>query len=184
MNSDNYEHSIVGALCIDQRSILRIAQLCTEDDFEIQACADVFAAAVDAVNRGKCFDAEIAADCISKTVPDANNFITQCMDVCPSCANAEEHASRLHEKAALRRLRSEINNALADEGETSAGELAANIGGICAEASRESLRSGRVQTLGEACSKFYDGLFQRDILRIDTGFRSWTGYCRACGPGI
>lgn len=179
-----FEYSVCGACCIDQRFIAKAAQLCTVDDFQINACAALFDAAVDADSRCKAFDAVLAADALSHIIPDAKSFVSECMSVCPSCRAAEEHARLLHEKATVRRLRSDIEAAFESaDNDVNAGELATTVASICDDVARKALRSGRVQSIGEACAAFYDSLFEKEEHRICTGFPKLDGILQGLHAG-
>ena len=110
MNStEEFEYSVIGAICIDNRIVDKISPVLSSDDFTIGACGDIYEAACDAVSRGKTFDAIYAADVVGKRVADATGFVTGCMDTCPSCHNAEFHAREIHKRAQLRNLEGEIS---------------------------------------------------------------------------
>ena len=94
--SEEFEYSVIGAICIDSRMVDKLVPILSADDFTIAACADIYEAAADAISRGKSFDAVYAADVISKRIADSTGFVANCMDVCPTLTNAESHAREIH----------------------------------------------------------------------------------------
>lgn len=173
MNStEEFEYSVIGAICIDNRIIDKISPVLSADDFTIGACADIYEAAQDAVSRGKTFDAIYAADVVGKRVEDGIGFVTDCMKLCPSCHNAEFHAKEVHKRAQIRNLEGEISERLLDAnlGTVDPNDLAAEIAGVCQDY-LVSGRSKRYSTMEQALSKVYDRITnpkKEDC--IDTGF--------------
>ena len=56
------ETNLIGAICVDQKTVRVAAKYLTADDFRSSACGTVFDAALDADSRGKLFDGYMAAD--------------------------------------------------------------------------------------------------------------------------
>lgn len=179
MDNESLEYSVVGAICIDERVLDRISSFLTADDFGITACATVYDAALDAVGRGKTFDAVIAADLLRKSVVDSDSFIKHCMDECPSCTNAVEHAQLLHERASIKRFREAVGAALENERPE---DQPVAIAGICQEYLK-GRTGGDLHTFSDALVAAYMGLSESDSFRIDTGFPKLDGILKGLWPG-
>ena len=110
--SAELEYSLAATVCLEPKTVLKLRQIVTVDDFSIPACAQVFDAANSAVSRGKQFDANIAADELRGSVDDPRRFLAECIEVTPTTANAEEWAELLHRHAAEKRLREGVLLAL------------------------------------------------------------------------
>lgn len=166
----DFEYSVIGAICIDSRIIEKITPILSADDFTITACADIYEAATDAVSRGKAFDSVYAADVISKTVINPTDFVKECMDLCPSCVNAEFHAREVHKQAQMRNLNTLISEKLFYGENTDPQTFAADIVGVC----QNFLTTGnakRYSTMCESVAKVYDRVTSpQKVERIDTGF--------------
>lgn len=166
--TQEFEYSVIGAICIDSRIIDRIAPLVAPDDFTIKACAEVYEAAIDALGRGKAFDAVYAADVAKDLIDDSSGFIRQCMDLCPSVRNAEGHAREIRKRAQTKNLVNQISEKLFDE--ASPQDLAADVAGIC----QDFLIAGsslRYSTMADALAKVYEQATNpKKEERIETGF--------------
>ena len=132
-DTTEFEKSVIGAICIDNRILDKISSILTSDDFTISACGEVYESAQDAASRGKAFDAVYAADTISKRMGDSVAFIRECMDLCPSCTNAEYHAREIRKRAQTRNLNKAIGDKLfgIEVTKVNPQDLAADIAGIC-----------------------------------------------------
>jgi replicative DNA helicase len=170
------EHSIIGACCIDIRVLDRVGVFLTVDDFTIEACARIYDAALDARSRGKTFDSVLAADAISALIDDANGFVMSCMDLCPTCSNAEHHAELLHQRAEQRRFREAVISALGNE------SAAADVSGICSDYLRRN-SGGRLQPLAAGIEDVFDRLDHPEEGRLNTGFPRLDGLLKGLGPG-
>lgn len=159
------EHSITGAICRDPAAIRSVAPYLRPEDFAIAPCAEVYRAALDAMREGRLFDGFIAADLLAGRIENPRQFIADCITVCPSTANAEEHARLLRKKADERNLRQKIIEILAGEED----DLAAAIAGVCT-AQIQDRPLMRAKTLSDAVNAAYDALWTPPKLRIDTGF--------------
>ena len=51
--TEEFEYSVIGAICMDSRIIDRIEPILSPDDFTIPLCADIYEAACDAISRGQ-----------------------------------------------------------------------------------------------------------------------------------
>jgi len=166
--TEEFEYSVIGAICIDNRIVDKISPILSPDDFTIAACAEIYESAQDAVSRGKAFDAVYAADAISKRVEDAVGFVRDCMDLCPSCHNAEFHAREIHKRAQAKRLTSAITEKLYDGADPQ--DLAASVAGIC----QDFLVAGsthKYHTMAESVGTVYNRVTNPEKeVKINTGF--------------
>ena len=160
-----FEHGVIGAICREQAVVRRIASILRPEDFSIGACAEVYEAALDANSRGKLFDGFMAADALRGKIDNPRTFIAECMDCCPSVANAEVYAHTIRKHADDRRLRNAINEAMTGDDP----DLAATVASICAEQIQARPMS-HTQRLRDALENTYNALWKRDGLRIDTGY--------------
>lgn len=165
------EFSLIGAICIDSRIIERVQGKVNPDDFISRYCAAVFEAAVDADSRAKAWDLIMSVDTLIPLIGEneASRFIRECMEITPTCVNAELHAAIIHKHADTRRLKQAVDEALerAEDAQSMAGELL----GICNEYLQGS-KTTRLKTLSDALKEMYDGGKERTAAKtkIDTGF--------------
>lgn len=164
VDTNELEYSVIGALCQDADVLRAVAPYLRPEDFSIAACATVYETARDAHAQGKLFDAVIAAEALRDKHDDPRRFIADCMDSCPSTANAETYAELLRKHADERRLREAIHDALDSE----EPDLAASIAGICAAQIRQRPMQ-RVHTMAQALYSTYEHLWDNRP-RIDTGW--------------
>lgn len=168
--TENFEYSVIGAICIDSRIIDKIEPILSPDDFTIPLCADIYESACDAISRGKIFDAVCAADIAGKRTEDPTAFIKDCMDACPTLVNAEAHAKTIHKRAQVRSLTNEISDRLYDAPTVDPQNLAAEIAGVC-QTFISSGNTKRYSTLADAAGKVYGRVTSTEkVERIDTGF--------------
>ena len=165
------ERSLCGAICIDPKEVLpRVMDKVTAADFLDDRCATLFDAATEMHSRGKAIDAQLIADAISKafdTMDAAAAFVRECMESCPTVANAEVHAKRVHELARDRTIHSILErytySVLAGD------ELAAALVGECQSFLHEE-SGGRCYNASEVMSDVYREQSEEDTQRINTGF--------------
>lgn len=166
--TQEFEYSVVGAICIDIRVIDKIAHLVDPEDFTIRACAEVYESAVDAVSRGKSFDAVYAGDVAGAFVEDGAAFVRECMEICPTVRNAEGHAREIRKRAQAKNLTSQITEKMFDMADPH--DLAADVAGIC----QDFLVAGRTRrhsTMAQALAKVYDRATSPEPEeRVETGF--------------
>lgn len=177
------EYNIIGAICKDQRVVEKIAPKLSEEDFTISACADIYAAAVDATERGKSFDGVCAVDVLVKKMEpeEAAAFVKECIDVTPTTANAELHADLVHKHAGARRLKDAIAEQM--DGAAEPQELAGGLIEICHDYLQGNAPS-RLKSLQVALAEMYDGKERREQeKRIDTGFPKLDGILKGICPG-
>ena len=160
------ETNLIGAICVDQKTVRVAAKYLTADDFRSSACGTVFDAALDADSRGKLFDGYMAADVLKGKLDNPRQFIAECIEVCVSTANAEEYAKLIRREADERRLREQVEIALAEQ---SGEKLAETIAGICAEQIQKRPGS-RMRKLDFVLQKTFQGLFEKPENRVDTGY--------------
>ena len=159
------EHALIGAVCREQGIIKTLASIIRPEDFSIAACAEVYEAALDADSRGKLFDGFMAADVLTGKIDSPRNFIAECIECCPTVANAEVYAQTIRKHADDRRLREAISEALVGDDH----DLAATVASICAEQIQARPMS-HTQRLSDALQATYTELWNGDRLRIDTGY--------------
>ena len=177
----NLETDVIGAICRDQRLIRVVSQYLSPEDFQSSTCATVFEAAVDADSRGKLFDPYIAVNVLNGKVSEqeAQRFIAECIEICVTTANAEEHAKIIRSQADERRLREQISVAL---GEQSGEKLTDTIAGICSEQIQRR-RGGRMKKLDVVMEASYKGLFEKPMNRVDTGYGGLDGLVKGMWGG-
>lgn len=174
--SAELEYSLAATVCLEPKTVLKLRQIVTVDDFSIPACARVFDAANSAVSRGKAFDVNLAADELRGLVDEPRNFLAQCIEVTPTTAHAEEWATLLHQHAAEKRLRESVLLAL--DGDNPAVEIAE----LCkAHLQRES--GGRLKSASDALTETLDALTAKETQRIDTGFPRLDGLLKGFEAG-
>lgn len=174
--SAELEYSLAATVCLEPKTVLKLRQIVTVDDFSIPACARVFDAANSAVSRGKVFDVNLAADELRGLVDEPRNFLAQCIEVTPTTAHAEEWATLLHQHAAEKRLRESVLLAL--NGDNPAVEIAE----LCkAHLQRES--GGRLKSASDALTETLDALTAKETQRIDTGFSRLDGLLKGFEAG-
>jgi len=170
--TEEYEHALIGAICKDCSVIDKIDPVITATDFVIPACANIYDAALDAVLRGKIFDATGAADAIRTCIDDPMRFIIECIDLCPSSTQAMVYAKEIHKRALLRNVDNGITEILmrAETENSDPDGVAADIVGFC----QTYLSSGstqRYKTMSDALQTVYNRVTnpQKEIL-LETGF--------------
>ena len=164
------ERSLCGAICIDPQKVLpRVMDKVTAADFSDNGCSTLFDAATEMHSRGKVIDAQLIADAISKAFDtmDAAAFVRECMERCPTVANAEVHAKRVHELARERVMHSILERYTYSD--LSGDELAAALVGECQDFLREE-HGGRTKTIGQLLTEMYTDQGKKDERRVDTGF--------------
>ena len=175
------ELSVIGAICIDPRCLTAIRETgLSADDFRNTACSCLFDAAVEAADRGKTIDAVILAEALAGIVNNPNHFITECMEICPTAANAPLHAKLLHQKAVAARFRQALQTALAEE---EGAALASTVAGLSQDFLTKH-ESKRFSSLSEACAAVYRRLdAPTPEGRIDTGFPKLDALLKGLWPG-
>lgn len=178
---DTYEEetALVGALCRDFKTIRVISSHVTPDSFASEACRAVYEYAASCASSGKVFDALVAADDLKDKVSDIRRFLAECMEVTPTTANAEEYAALLRKKADERHLRESINVALDEE---SGYDLTAKIAEICTEQT-QARPVFHASTLRDALEKAYKSLWDKESLRINTGYSQLDRYLKGFHAG-
>lgn len=181
-----FEYSVIGAICMDSGIIQKIAPLVAPSDFTIAVCGKIFEAALEAVSRGRPFDAVYAAEAAAEMeAPAPREFIAECMDWCPTLTNAELHAREIHKHARLRNLRAEIDEALfgAKLGQGDPDDIAADVAELCQNFLVRD-RPGRYVPLVEALGTVYDRATSQDQTeqRIDTGMLKLDSILKGIGP--
>lgn len=165
------ERSLCGAICIDPKEVLpRVMDKVTAADFSDNGCSTLFDAATEMHSRGKVIDAQLIADAISKafdTMDAAAAFVRECMERCPTVANAEVHAKRVHELARERAMHSILERYTYSD--LSGDELAAALVGECQSFLHEE-SGGRCHDIGEILANVYREQSEKDTQRINTGF--------------
>lgn len=165
---DTFEEEIalIGALCIDAKTVHVIARHVMPEMFMLDSCRAVYECALERIKAGKKFDPLIAADLLSEKIPDVRKFLAECMEVVPTTANTEEYAEILCRKSEERALRERVAAAL----ETESGEsLASSIAAICAEQIQARPTSRAVQ-MRDALESAYRALWDKEPFRVDTGY--------------
>ena len=177
----NLELSIAGAICIDPRSLTAIRETgLSADDFSNTACSCLYDAAIEATDRGKTFDAVTLSEALAGVVDAPDRFIAECMEICPTAANAPLHAKLLHQKAVAARFRQALQTAIAEEEGTA---LAATVGGL-AQAFLTKAEGKRFSPLSEACAMVFRRLdAPTPEGRIDTGFSKLDRLLKGLWPG-
>lgn len=171
IHTGGLEQNVIGALCAESGLIGRIAAILSPNDFTVDACRDAFKVALRALGEGNPFDPLIAADALAVKMGNdqAEEFIRRCIVATPTTANAEYHATLLHERATARRLSSALLEDLMGAEYGSGADLAANVMQRCREF-LERENNGRMKTLLDALSDMYQGLdHHRSHIRVDTG---------------
>lgn len=165
------EYSLIGALCIEEKVMDNIRDKVTADDFTVSHCAFLFDAAEETLSRGKKWDAVIASAELAPRIGEAaaKEFILECMEICPTVHNAEEHARLIHKHAESRRLKESITDAINNAAD--AQDLAATLSGICTDFTRQNNARG-LKKLSTVISDTYKGLMtpSPEEHRFDTGF--------------
>lgn len=174
--SAELEYSLAATVCLEPKTVLKLRQIVTVDDFSIPACARVFDAANSAVSRGKVFDANLAADELRGLVDDPRRFLAEAIEITPTIANAEEWAELLHCHAAEKRLREGVLLAL--NGDNPAVEIAE----LC-KAHLQQESGGRLKSAADALTETLDALTAKETRRIDTGFPRLDGLLKGFEAG-
>ncbi|MBE6969210.1 MAG: hypothetical protein E7442_03680 [Ruminococcaceae bacterium] len=181
---NDMERTLCGAICIDPKEVLpRIGDKVTAADFADDRCATLFDAATEMHSRGKAIDAQLIADAISKafdTMDAAAAFVRECMESCPTVANAEIHAKRVHELARDRTIRDVIDRLKYSD--LNGDELAAALVGECQDFLREE-HGGRTKTIGQFLVDMYSDQSKKDERRVDTGFPRLDGILQGMTAG-
>lgn len=177
----NLELSIAGAICIDPRSLTAIRETgLSADDFSNTACSCLYDSAVEAADRGKTFDAVTLSEALVGVVDAPDRFIAECMEICPTAANAPLHAKLLHQKAVAARFRQALQTAIAEEEGTA---LASTVAGL-SQAFLTKAEGKRFSPLSEACATVYRRLdAPTPEGRIDTGFSKLDRFLKGLWPG-
>lgn len=162
------EHSVIGAVCVEQAVIRRLSPILRAEDFTVSACAAVYEAAQDADAAGRLFDGFIAAEALAGKIDDPRRFIAECIEVCPTTANAEAEAEVIHRHAERARLTATIMELLGSD-PSAQRDLAAEIAAACAE-QINARPATRLRPLSAVLLGTYNAMFQPDTARIDTGY--------------
>lgn len=181
MNFDTtqLEYGAIGAICQKPEIIPVLAAIVKPDDFVSSSCGELFSFAVQHSEMRRPFDPVIAADFLSSSgVSDPRSFISQCIDFCPSTTQAELYATEIRKAAEDRRLRENVDNLLT----AGSNDLAAGLAAIAVEALKDRPATGG-RSLSDVARKTYDGLFQADTARIDTGFGGIDSYLKGLHAG-
>ena len=159
------EYAVIGAICKKPNIVKMLAAILRPEDFTLSLCGSIFQIAADAAIQGKPLDAPLLADAIKEQHDNPHQFLADCMDYCPSLANAEVYAKHLRANADNRRLREAVREAL--DGDSS--DLAADLAAICTE-QIQARPMFHAQQLRGALESAYGNLWNKEQLRIDTGY--------------
>lgn len=172
------EYSVIGALCIDPRCFPTVCGKLTASDFQIRACGIVYQAASEIIAEGKPFDPVIATASLDGQIDDPESFIRNCMELCPTTANAELHAEYIHRNAAVLDLHDKINETL----DTCDDDLLAEtLAGICQDFLRG--KTGKGCNMFELMNRMADALGEPIGKRLDTGFPRLDGILKGMWAG-
>ena len=158
------EYGVIGAICQKPSIVKTLAAILRPEDFTLSLCGSIFQLASDGSAQGKPLDATLLADSIKGQHDNPHQFLADCMDYCPSLANAEIYAKRLRADADNRGLREVVRDAL--DGDPA--DLAADLAAICTE-QIQARPMFHAQRLRDALESAYGNLWNVERLRIDTG---------------
>lgn len=173
------ETAIIGAICQKPKLIRVVARHVEPRHFLHESCRTVYEYALETDSDGKAFDALIAADALKDKIPEVRNFLAECMEVVPTTANTEEYAKLLREKADEIDFRERVGMEL---GEERGGKLTESIAAICAE-QIQNRAGGGLKKWSDILTRTYDGLFQRAVNRVDTGYGKLDGLLKGMWGG-
>lgn len=159
------EYGVIGAICQKPSVVKTLSAILRPEDFTVSLCGLVFQLAADAAAQSKPVDALLLADAIKGQHDNPRQFLADCIDYCPSLANAEVYAKRLRADADNRRLRESVRDAL----DGNSVDLAADLAAICTE-QIQARPLFHAQRLRDALESTYDNLWRKERLRIDTGY--------------
>ena len=167
-DTTDYERSLIGAICRDQGVIRLIMPLLRREDFSFTPCALVYDAACKADAEGRLFDGILASEALAGKLEEPRRFIAECMDFCPTTANAEVYAEALHRHAEHARLSSAVIGLLAVPPEEGV-DLAAELMALCSE-HIQARPSNRMRSLADVLDETFRAQFDPDEARVDTGY--------------
>lgn len=166
----DYEYCVIGAIFIEPTCMQKLAPLVSPSDFSIALCGRVFEWAKDAMDRGKPFDAAIAAEMLEKDIGKdaASEFAKNCMDMTPTVVNAPYYAREIRKQADLRRLREALYELGSEKDDPK--DLAATVGDVCRKY-LETESAGGLKTLMNVLTTYCQMKTQEtESIRIDTGY--------------
>ncbi|MBI5487462.1 MAG: replicative DNA helicase [Deltaproteobacteria bacterium] len=107
-HAEDAEKALLGAILVDDKALPLVQDLCTTEDFYVEAHRAIFEAMVDLSGRGVTIDAVTLAETLKQRGQfdriGGAAYLDQLIDVVPISAHVEEHASLIREKAIVRRL--------------------------------------------------------------------------------
>ena len=174
----DFEHTIIGAICVDQSQIRNISTILRPDDFSIKACSLVYQLAVDLDNQGKLFDGYIAAEFLKGKIQEPRKFLAECIECVTTTANTEEYARQLRKTSDNNKLRLRVMDAFIGDDP----EIVETVAAICSDIIQHR-PSTRVKTIEQAAGEAYNALFELESKRIDTGFGKLDGILKGFHSG-
>lgn len=175
------EYALCGAVLKDTRRVLRVVRpLLSAEDFSIDPCAALYAAAIQAQDKGQGFDEALAITALTEQMEyeAAGGFVALCMDSAPTTANAEAHAKLLHKAAVDRELRRAVENILADPNREDTAEA---LTAVC-KAALERKIDAHPADLSSILTGYLNGLSAPQT-RLHTGFADLDELIMGMGAG-
>ena len=121
------EQYLAGAILIDARTIPRVSDKVTAEDFQSEHCCAIFVAAMDIAADGGVVDPVTIMDRARRNGMELpRDFIAQLMEIVPTAANCEDYARRVAEDARMRRIK-ELAAQIQLDNVSSATELAERL---------------------------------------------------------
>ena len=107
-HAEDAEKALLGAVLVDDKALPLVQDLCSTEDFYVEAHRAIFEAMVDLSGRGVTIDAVTLAETLKQRGQfdriGGAAYLDQLIDVVPVSAHVEEHATIIREKAIVRRL--------------------------------------------------------------------------------
>jgi replicative DNA helicase len=107
-HAEEAEKALLGAVLVDDKALPLVQDVCSADDFYVEAHRAIFETMVELSGRGVTIDAVTLAEALKQRGQfdrvGGAAYLDQLIDVVPVSAHVEEHAMIIREKAIVRRL--------------------------------------------------------------------------------
>jgi replicative DNA helicase len=107
-HAEEAEKALLGAVLVDDKALPLIQDVCSAEDFYIEAHRAIFETMTELSGRGVTIDAVTLAEALKQRSQfdrvGGAAYLDQLIDVVPVSAHVEEHAMLIREKAIVRRL--------------------------------------------------------------------------------
>lgn len=172
------EYEIIGALLQEPDLVRKLEKIIDGEDFSLVVCADLFSAIRESVFETGTFDYHTAADVIRDKIVDPLSFLTRCVEITPTTANAEQHAELLRKEAERERFCQAAQEAMDTEDDPQVA-----IAALCHK-SVQSRRGKRMKSMHDILTDaFVNTTETAKAQRLDTGYQRLDSILKGMWPG-